>query len=471
MDAGEPSRRYCRCGTRLARDNAGSQCAACTRRARALVAAAPEVPADFWQTDQLRDALEAWHMGRVITAYRVHAFHSPPLSQAVIAGWMGLTQAQLSRIEAGEPITDLTKLIRWARALRIPEELLWFRLPPRSGEVMPNRPDSFGPADPLLHLESLRRRAEGHLTTGAPTAATIEDWQRVVSDHGRATRYLPASVQLEDLAADFSAVQHALATRQPSSTTRQLTHITAQLAGLISLSLIKMGHRSPARAWGRTARLAADESGDAALSSWVRAQDAYTYYYGGAVREAVAAAQEAQAIAGRTPCVGAVLAAALQARAHAVLGQKVETDAALRKAEAILAALQPDDVTESAFGYNEAQLRFHEGNALTHLHDRRRVWEATDRALTLYPSSNYLDRTLIELDRADCLIHDGEVAEGVAHVARTLMELPPQRRDGLILQRARGLAKATSPGHHALPTVRQLYDVLELPARNVGGGA
>lgn len=471
MDDGATSRRYCRCGARLARDNSGSQCAACTRRARELVAAAPEVPAEFWITDQLQDALGAWHMGSVISAYRTHPHHNPPLSQAVVAGWMGLTQAQLSRIEAGEPITDLVKLIRWARALRIPEDFLWFRLPPRSGEAMPNRPDSFGPADPLSRLERLRRQAEGHLTAGAPTAATIEDWQRVVSDHGRATRYLPASVQLEDLAADFAAVQHALATRQPSSTTRQLTRITAQLAGLISLSLIKMGHRGPARAWGRTARLAADESGDTALSSWVRAQDAYTYYYGGAMSEAVTAAKQAQAIAGRTACVGAVLAAALEARAHAVLGRQAETDAALHQAEVILTALEPDDVTESAFGYNEAQLRFHEGNALTHLHDRPRVWEATDRALALYPSSDFLDRALIHLDRADCLIHDGEVAEGAAHAMRTLLALPPQRRDGLILQRARGLAQTTGRGHHTLPAVRQLYDVLELTRRNVGGGA
>ncbi|WP_198939475.1 hypothetical protein, partial [Pseudofrankia sp. EUN1h] len=285
------------------------------------------------------------------------------------------------------------------------------------------------------------------------------------------TRYLPAAVQLDDLAADFAEVQHALSTRQPSSTTRQLTRITAQLAGLISLSLIKMGQRGPARAWGRTARLAAGEAGDPAVASWVRAQDAYTYYYGGSVPEAIAAAKEAQALAGQTPCVGAVLAAALQARAHAVLGQQAETDAALRRAEAILSSLATEDVTESAFGYNEAQLRFHEGNALTHLHDRSRVWEATDRALTLYPASDYMDRTLIQLDRADCLIHDGEVAEGAARVARTLLELPPGRRDGLILQRARGLAQATARHHRTLPAVRQLYEVLELPAGSVGGGA
>ncbi|WP_268762161.1 helix-turn-helix domain-containing protein, partial [Frankia casuarinae] len=32
----------------------------------------------------------------------------------MVAGWMGITQTQLSRIESGEPVTDLTKLIRWA---------------------------------------------------------------------------------------------------------------------------------------------------------------------------------------------------------------------------------------------------------------------------------------------------------------------------------------------------------------------
>jgi len=51
--------------------------------------------------------------------------------------------------------------------------------------------------------------------------------------------------------------------------------------------------------------LAAGEAGDPAVASWVRAQDAYTYYYGGSVPEAIVAAQEAQALAGRSPCVGA----------------------------------------------------------------------------------------------------------------------------------------------------------------------
>ena len=104
------SARYCPCGTRLARDNPNSRCASCQAKTRDLVARPPDVPAEFWTTDHMRDALATWHMGRVIAAYRKHPFHGPVLRQEIVAGWMGITQAQLSRIESGPPIKDLDKL-------------------------------------------------------------------------------------------------------------------------------------------------------------------------------------------------------------------------------------------------------------------------------------------------------------------------------------------------------------------------
>ena len=69
--------RYCGCGTRLARDNLSSQCGACQAKARDLVVQSPEVPAEFWATDRMRDALATWHMGRVIAAYRNGGRFSP----------------------------------------------------------------------------------------------------------------------------------------------------------------------------------------------------------------------------------------------------------------------------------------------------------------------------------------------------------------------------------------------------------
>jgi transcriptional regulator with XRE-family HTH domain len=68
----------------------------------------------------MRDALATWHMGRVVAAYRNHPFHGRPLPQETVAGWVGITQAQLSRIESGPPIKDLERLIEWARVLHVP---------------------------------------------------------------------------------------------------------------------------------------------------------------------------------------------------------------------------------------------------------------------------------------------------------------------------------------------------------------
>lgn len=122
--------RYCACGTRLARDNHGERCATCQRKAAAAaVANAPSVPMEFWQHERMREALDAWHMGQVFYSYRTHPWHGRVISQGTMAEWLGLTQAQLSRIESGKPPQDLTKLMSWAHRLAIPGDLLWFKLP------------------------------------------------------------------------------------------------------------------------------------------------------------------------------------------------------------------------------------------------------------------------------------------------------------------------------------------------------
>jgi tetratricopeptide (TPR) repeat protein len=124
--------RYCRsCRGRLARDNTSAECAACQKKQRDLLLGAPQVPDDFWTTDQMRDALASWHMGRVIAAYRTHPFHGRPLSQEIVGAWAGVSQVQLSRPEHGPAIKHLDRLVAWAETLRIPEHLLWFKLPGR----------------------------------------------------------------------------------------------------------------------------------------------------------------------------------------------------------------------------------------------------------------------------------------------------------------------------------------------------
>ena len=119
-----------RCGGRLARDNDSGRCAPCQAAERDRLSAPPMVPASFWEHEPVRQALAERHLGRVIRAYRCHPYHGrAALPQTVVAGWLGITQAQFSRVENGPPLVHLDRLAHWAQLLGIPGSPPWFTLP------------------------------------------------------------------------------------------------------------------------------------------------------------------------------------------------------------------------------------------------------------------------------------------------------------------------------------------------------
>jgi transcriptional regulator with XRE-family HTH domain len=77
----------------------------------------------------MRSALETRDMGQVMRAFRQHPFHGQDISQETAAGWVGVSQSRLSRIENGEQLASLTKLMRWAHVLGMPEDVRWFQAP------------------------------------------------------------------------------------------------------------------------------------------------------------------------------------------------------------------------------------------------------------------------------------------------------------------------------------------------------
>ncbi|WP_235966996.1 helix-turn-helix domain-containing protein [Micromonospora rubida] len=137
-----------RCGGRLARDNDGGRCAPCQAAERDRLSQPPTVPATFWEHEPVRRALTDRHLGRVIRAFRCHPYHGRnPLPQGPVAGWLGITQAQLSRVENGSPIVHLDRLAHWAQVLRIPAKHLWFALPDQPYHPAPEA-DEQQPASP-----------------------------------------------------------------------------------------------------------------------------------------------------------------------------------------------------------------------------------------------------------------------------------------------------------------------------------
>lgn len=162
MANADATRRCPSCDAVLARDHDLSRCAKCQRAEADERSQVPEVPASFWEDDDMRAALASRHMGEVIRAYRQHMHHGRrPLSQDDIAVWAGKTQPSICRIETGPAPRDLDRLIQWARLLGIPQEYLWFTLPadddagesaaPRTPRLVPSEPEpSAEPESPHL---------------------------------------------------------------------------------------------------------------------------------------------------------------------------------------------------------------------------------------------------------------------------------------------------------------------------------
>jgi len=331
----------------------------------------------------------------------------------------------------------------------------------RFAQVMPGQPwrsqapiitpahDHFG----LHEVERLRHGLQDQFAGAAVSGATLDDWELTVARYGVAAKDRPASVLLGDLAADVAELERAMARCRSLSALRRLTRVAAKLSGLMCLTLIKLDDRQAFRRWAQTARIAATEADDAVTYSWVLAQEAYGHFYSDDPTEAVSVAQHAQAVVQTTPSVGAVLAAALEARAQAAVGRAEETHAALRRAGEFLSRLSMETAEPSAFTYNEAQLRFHESNALTHLGDTKAAWLAQDRALELVAPSDFMDRAFTQLDRAICLVIDGDASSAARHAHDTLLRLSNAERQGIITGRAQQLLHAMPSREQALPPV------------------
>jgi len=233
------------------------------------------------------------------------------------------------------------------------------------------------------------------------------------------------------------------------------------------LGLVKLDDRGAFRKWARTARIAAAEAFDPLTHAWVLMQEAYGHYYCDDYVTAAQVAKHAQAVTS-TPCVGTALSAALEARAHAAMGDHPETIRALDRAEAILANLGPESLISSAFGYSESSFRFHAGSAFTHLGDTASAAAAHERALELIPSADYTDLAFVHIDRATCLAKDGDAGGAATYLTEKLTALTDDQRRGIISLRARDVIRALPPGEQSRSEVSGLIELLSVDNPETG---
>jgi hypothetical protein len=413
--------RNCVCGTRLARDNGARLCGACQKRSLSALIAAPKVPRHFWDDPEIVAALADRHIGRVLEAYRLHGFHPKPISQATVASWCDLSQSQLSRIVHGPAVSDLAKLMRWAHALRIPPDLLWFTMP-RSVDDAASEEDEVQrrqllrsaiagsgvtlSGSVLDQLDQLRRSLDRALAGDPVSEATLDRWEAMPSRYAQSYQSVAPSELLAGVAADFIELQRQMSARQASHHRVTLCRVSGRLAVLAGIFLAAQGDQRNAQAWFRTAGLASKVSDDRQLAGMALVRSGIVSLYHEAPTQALHSISKAKVLLGDAPTPWRARALVVEARSLAKIGKAGEARSLLHAAETAFEAMPSSALRDPALGFTERQFYFTSSNAYTHLGMTAEAEQMQRRAQALYQPNEHLDPALIELDRARCMLHE-----------------------------------------------------------------
>ncbi|GAA4614518.1 hypothetical protein GCM10023195_63390 [Actinoallomurus liliacearum] len=319
-------------------------------------------------------------------------------------------------------------------------------------------------------VDGIRRRMDDTLVNASVSPTMLDQWEETVQGYGQQYMSTPPLRLLCDVLLDFSEVRRMCEQRQPIELQERLCRIAAKLSGLSGVIMIDLGDHRLSRSFFRTARTAADETGDRALRAWVSVRESLVPMYYGDPREALHLARRAQDLAGRVPSVAGAMAPIVEARALGMLVKRGRNEAtpsakrAIARGQAVFSQLGKDQVKDTAFGYTERQLAFHTGDTYTNLGDHGNAEETLRKALTLYPATEELDRTLIWLDRASCRLQEGEPEEALRTAKETILAVSAAHRTDIVIHRARQLASAVVAQYGDIRAAREFRDALAGPA-------
>ncbi|WP_345359674.1 helix-turn-helix domain-containing protein [Saccharopolyspora cebuensis] len=395
------ARRVCRtCGKGLAADNTASLCSACQRRDAATV---PETKPDvFWRRPALAEALKTRHFGAVLYAYRYE--HRPVLTQAVVARWLGLTQAQVSRIErAPRPPADLDKLAAWAEVLHIPENFLWFRLPDRRTARDRGSGAAFGwfsGPPPVLTAASATPVDVTSIRQHTTMFRRFDN--RFGGGHAR-------SAVSTYLSAEVAPALTGWRTANP-----EFAGAVAELNQLAGWMAYDVGDALSGRRHLQHALHMCQHAGDAALGAEMLAGMSHQAAHAGNGATALALATAARDTAKRTPFAALESeTAAMAAHGHALVRDKPAALRALHDADAAFARAAGQAHPEWLSYYDAAYLAAKSAHCLLQLGDHRQAEQFARRSLRMsagYDRSRLFNTALL----ASVLAARGAVDEACA---------------------------------------------------------
>jgi transcriptional regulator with XRE-family HTH domain len=461
--------KYCRCGNRLAWNHAGALCGSCERQTADYRAEAPAVTPAFWNTPALRDALAAQHIGRVARAYRRHSeftarYGRDGVSQELLGSWLGLTQAQVSRIENGPPVRNLDTLAHWARVLQIPPRLLWFKLPPgRTVNEPGKKPQLASAISPPAETSQLLPAADG--LAHDPDAVAMRAFRTADLQAGgghlyaSVVRYLQADMAPRLFGTDAGASNPALFTAAAGLT---------EMAGWMAHDAGR--DASAKRHFGRALALV-QVGGDHQLTAHILGSMSHLASYLGAPDEADDLARQGRAALQAGPANPALEARMLALEARGVAGKEpadpAECARLLLRAERALEDTPASPVSTWVSHFDQGSLASETTRSLRQHGDLEQARQQAERIISLRPSHRTRSRAFGQLALASVLIAQREPNQAVG-IASDVLDATQSLGSYLVISQLIQLQRQLEP-YSGNAVVAEFLDCLQdaLPDRLV----
>ncbi|MEV6071955.1 helix-turn-helix domain-containing protein [Nocardia sp. NPDC052001] len=356
------------------------------------------VPPLFWEDPAIRQALSERHMGKVIAAYRANPAHRSRVRQTDVARWAGCTQPRLSHIENGPPLQTLDQLCFWARLLGVPQSLLWFHLPDRSGiepaAVSPIR----GGAGSGFRLLRIGDTGKGH----DPDVAAMHAFRSCDSELGGGHLYREVVTYLtSDIGPRLFGGSE--------ETSREVFTAAAGLTEMAGWMAHDGGNDQQAYQHFSRARDLAKIGGDRQLLAHVYASMSHLALHQVQPREAMRHAYEGEMALRKAPGNPELAARlwSMQARGFAALGQRREALKLLDRAASTLTCTDTSWTSPWVSRFDEGSLSSEAARCWRQLGDLRRARVHVEQILDVRPPKRARSRAFAQLTLATILAQEG----------------------------------------------------------------
>jgi tetratricopeptide (TPR) repeat protein len=260
-----------------------------------------------------------------------------------------------------------------------------------------------------------------------------------------------------------TVVQKYLDGHQPIEHRRRLCRAASQLATVAGMTLFNLRNEQQARWAFRAAEEAAAEAEDDLLGAWVAASECMIPTYNGDPWEVLALTQRGQRLAAGAGSAVVAKLAALEAKAHAGLGNDGATRDALASANHAMTRATAEELQLGVFGFTPAKYFFYAGTCHVRLGQPDEALEASQRALALYqPTKAFNEPTIARIDMAMAYASKGDL-DHACQLTRQATAIPANLHTGPILARAQEFFAGLEPRHRGLPAVQEVREQLALP--------